>query len=487
MQTCTLAVDIGASSGRHIVGTVQNGKITLQEVYRFENGVHRENGHLCWDIDTLAKEVVNGLKAAHDAGFAPATIGIDTWGVDFGLLDRRGNLMQNPVHYRDPHTVGVPEQVFKIIPKEEIYEKTGIQLMRFNTLYQLYYLAREEPALLAQADRFLLMPDLMAYFLTGEKKCEVTNASTTNLYNPTLKSWDFQLCRTLGIPTEIFPPIISTGEIYGNLLPEICEELSCPSVPVVAVATHDTASAVFSCPAKEKDFVYISCGTWSLFGTELGKPIMSEKAIAANFTNEIGYHHSVRFLKNIMGLWLIQESRRQWMREGSEVGFDVLENEALESRPFQCYIDTDAPQFETPGNLPRRIQEYCERTGQTVPQTRGEIMRCIYQSIAMRYKYTFETLSSVTGKKYKTIHMFGGGIKDTLLCKMTASACGVPVEATVMGNIGVACLALGEIRDHREARKIIRESNDIKVYQPLQWEEWQEAYGDFLKAAGLKG
>lgn len=193
-----------------------------------------------------------------------------------------------------------------------------------------------------------------------------------------------------------------------------------------------------------------------------------------------------------MGLWLIQESRRQWMREGSEVGFDVLENEALESRPFQCYIDTDAPQFETPGNLPRRIQEYCERTGQTVPQTRGEIMRCIYQSIAMRYKYTFETLSSVTGKKYKTIHMFGGGIKDTLLCKMTASACGVPVyagpvEATVMGNIGVACLALGEIRDHKEARKIIRESNDIKVYQPLQREEWQEAYGDFLKAAGLKG
>ena len=491
MEKRILAFDFGASSGRAMLSRFEGNQLKAEEIHRFSNDPVVLNGVLYWDIVRMMFEIKRSISLALAKGGFDA-IGIDTWGVDFGLLDRRGNLMQNPVHYRDPHTVGVPEQVFKIIPKEEIYEKTGIQLMRFNTLYQLYYLAREEPALLAQADRFLLMPDLMAYFLTGEKKCEVTNASTTNLYNPTLKGWDFQLCRTLGIPTEIFPPIISTGEIYGNLLPEICEELNCPSVPVVAVATHDTASAVFSCPAKEKDFVYISCGTWSLFGTELGKPIMSEKAIAANFTNEIGYHHSVRFLKNIMGLWLIQESRRQWMREGSEVGFDVLENEALESRPFQCYIDTDAPQFETPGNLPRRIQEYCERTGQTVPQTRGETMRCIYQSIAMRYKYTFETLSSITGKKYKTIHMFGGGIKDTLLCKMTASACGVPVyagpvEATVMGNIGVACLALGEIRDHREARKIIRESNDIKVYQPLQWEEWQEAYGDFLKAAGLKG
>lgn len=276
MEKRILAFDFGASSGRAMLSRFEGNQLKAEEIHRFSNDPVVLNGVLYWDIVRMMFEIKRSISLALAKGGFDA-IGIDTWGVDFGLLDRRGNLMQNPVHYRDPHTVGVPEQVFKIIPKEEIYEKTGIQLMRFNTLYQLYYLAREEPALLAQADRFLLMPDLMAYFLTGEKKCEVTNASTTNLYNPTLKGWDFQLCRTLGIPTEIFPPIISTGEIYGNLLPEICEELNCPSVPVVAVATHDTASAVFSCPAKEKDFVYISCGTWSLFGTELGKPIMSEK------------------------------------------------------------------------------------------------------------------------------------------------------------------------------------------------------------------
>lgn len=485
-----LAFDFGASSGRAMLSHFEGNQLKAEEIHRFSNDPVTLNGVLYWDIVRMMFEIKKSISLALAKGGFDA-IGIDTWGVDFGLLDRRGNLMRNPVHYRDSHTVGVPEQVFQIVSKDEIYQKTGIQFMRFNTLYQLYYLAQKEPDLLAQADCFLLMPDLMAYFLTGEKKCEVTNASTTNLYNPTLRSWGFQLCQELGIPTEIFPPIIQTGELYGYLLPEICEELDCPKVPVVAVATHDTASAVFSCPAKEKNFVYISCGTWSLFGTELDKPIMNEKTAAANFTNEIGYRHSVRFLKNIMGLWLIQESRRQWIREGAEVGFDVLENEALEAQPFQCYIDTDAPPFEIPGNLPRRIQEYCQSTGQYVPQTRGEIMRCIYQSIAMRYKYTFETLSSITGKKYKTIHMFGGGIKDTLLCKMTASACGVPVyagpvEATVMGNIGVAYLALGEIEDHKAARKIIRESNDIKVYQPLQWEEWQKAYDGFLKVTGLR-
>lgn len=490
MEKRILSFDFGASSGRAMLGYFEDGLLKARELHRFSNDPVILNGVMYWDIVRLMFEIKKSISLAMAEGGFDA-IGIDSWGVDFGLINRRGQLIMNPVHYRDPRTSGVPEQVFEIVSREAIYEKTGIQLMRFNTLYQLYYLTQKEPELLQQTDKFLLMPDLMAYFLTGEKKCEVTNASTTNIYNPSLKNWDFELCRTLGIPTEIFPPIVSTGETYGTLLPQLCEELNCPPVPVVAVATHDTASAVFSCPAQEKDFVYISCGTWSLFGTELQQPIINDTAAAANFTNEIGYGHSVRFLKNIMGLWLIQESRRQWRREGSDVGFDVLEKEALEAEPFRCFIDTDAPQFEVPGNLPRRIREYCESTGQYVPQTRGEIMRCIYQSIAMRYKYTFEHLEKLTGKTYQSIHMFGGGIKDSLLCKMTASACGVPVyagpvEATVMGNIAVACLALNQLPDQAAARKLIRESNDIKTYEPQGTDQWQDAYDAFLTASRLK-
>lgn len=483
-----LAFDFGASSGRAMLFQYDNGALQMEEIHRFSNDPVPVNGTLYWDVLRLYHEIRTALtKAVNSGGFD--SIGIDTWGVDFGLLDRRGDLIGNPVNYRDPRTVPMPEEVFKILPQAEIYHRTGIQFMHFNTLYQLYYLATRQPEKLRETDVLLQIPDLFAYFLTGVKKGERTNASTTNILNPVTKEWDVELMETLGIPSRILPPLIDAGSVYGTLRPELCKELGCKPVPVIAVGTHDTASAVVSAPAEEKDFVYISCGTWSLFGTETDSPVLTPESEALNFTNEGGYASTTRLLKNIMGLWLIQESRRQWKREGEDVSFNQLEQEALASTPFQSFVDVDAPEFEGPGDLPGNVVAYCRRTGQHVPETRGEIMRCIYESLAMKYKYTFENLQKITGKHYHTIHILGGGIKDGLLCRMTADACGVrvlagPAEATVTGNAAVQLIALGEIKGLWEARKVIRDSTPLKTYTPQSPADWDAHYGAFLKAIG---
>ena len=485
-----LAFDFGASSGRAMLATYENGKINMEEIHRFSNDPVIVRGTMYWDILRLFFEIKAGItKAVNMGGFD--AIGIDTWGVDFGLIDKSGRLLANPVHYRDSRTHSIPKQVFEIIPREELYSLTGMQFIHFNTLYQLMHLKLNEPELLARADKMLMIPDLFAYMLTGEIKEEATIASTSNLLDPYTKDWHYGLIERLGLPKNIFAPIVKPGQVYGYLSDEICEELGCESVPVIAVASHDTASAVAATPSESDDFVYISCGTWSLFGVETKNPILTDAAEKANFTNEGGFEDTIRFLKNIMGLWLIQESRRQWRREGTEVGFDTLEKEALASKPFQCFINVDDPAFEPSGNLPRRVKEYCEKTGQYVPQTRGEIMRCIYESLALKYKHTFNTLARMNNREYHSINILGGGIKDTLLCKMTADACAVkvlagPTEATVMGNISVVFNALGILEDFKDIRKAVSNSTELKIYEPQNSAAWEEAYKTYLKVTGLE-
>ena len=482
-----LAFDFGASSGRAMLGRWENGVCTMTEIHRFDNVTVSVSGTMHWDVLRLWNEIKQAFYKLRQMGEKIDAVGIDTWGVDFGLLDGYGNLLQTPVHYRDERTVGIPERVYETLSCHDIYMRTGIQTMRINTLYQMWYLAHERADILGLTDKVLMMADLFAYFLTGVKKIERTNASTTNFLNPYTKEWDTELLEALGIPTRVLPELIDAGQIYGTISPDLAEELGCGEVPVVAVCTHDTGSAVVAAPA-EGDFAYISCGTWSLFGTELASPLMNEATEAVQYTNEGGYGGTIRFLKNIMGLWLIQESRREWMRQGQNVSYADLEREAIEAEPFLSWIDVDAPEFETAGDLPSRVQEFCRVTGQIVPQTRGEIMRCIYQSIAMKYKLNYENLCSLTGVRYPNIHMLGGGIKDTLLCRMTANATGAtvlagPTEATVMGNIAVQMIALGEIQDLAEARRGIGASIDLKTYTPDEkdvWDRQLDTYRQFL-------
>ena len=480
-----LAFDFGASSGRAIIGSYDQNKISLQEVHRFPNDPVYVNGTLYWDVLRLLFEIKQGILAAHHQGGFDS-IGIDTWGVDFGLLDRDGRLLENPVHYRDSRTDSIMEEVFCIVPKEEIYQKTGIQFMAFNTLFQLYYLAKYRKDLLERADCFLLFPDLLTYFLTGEKTAEYTHASTTQLINAKTREWDFDLIDKLGIPRRLFPKIMKPGTKKGMLSKEISDELGVPSVPVYAVGSHDTASAVMAVPSDREDFIYISCGTWSLFGTEAGEPYINEKSQRYNLTNEGGYGNTIRFLKNIMGLWLIQESRRQWIREGFAVTYADLEKEALSEKAFRCFIDSDYPKFGKPGNLPQYIKDYCKETNQFVPDTRGEVMRCIYQSLAMKYRYAFENIKDVTGKNYEVIHIVGGGTKDNLLCQMTANSCGVdvvagPIEATAFGNVVAQLIASGDIKDLATARQIIKHSETTTTYHPKETKAWETAYREFLK------
>lgn len=475
-----LAFDFGASSGRAMLATLINGKIVLEEVHRFENNPITIEDTLCWDIDALFAEVKQGIKNAK-AKSNFSSIGIDTWGIDFGMIDSNGDLISPPVHYRDKRTVGMPQLVWETIGKEELYLKTGIQCMPFNTLYQLYYVANNKPELLKKCSKILLTADLFAYLLTGEIRSEKTLASTTNMLNPHTKQWDTDLLDMLSIPTDILPTLVSAGECYGKVKKELAVELGIDEVNVVAVCTHDTASAVVSIPTVQDDFIYISCGTWSLFGTELPAPIINEQSNSADVTNETGINDTTRFLKNIMGLWIIQESRREWIRQGQQVTFNDLEQEALSATPFQSFIDPDDQRFVAPGDIPGRIVDYCRETHQYIPQTRGEIMICIYQSLAMKYRSAFEQVKLITGKTYQSIHMVGGGIKDKFLCQLTANACNIsvisgPVEATVTGNTAVQLMALGQISDIKSARSIIKNSTECAVYHPQNPDDWDKAY-----------
>ncbi len=480
-----LAFDFGASSGRAILGIFDGEKIGLQEVHRFSNDPVKINGTVYWDVQRLFFEIKQGILKAKEAGGFDS-IGIDTWGVDFGLLRKDGTLVENPVHYRDARNDGMVEKATKYMSKERMYDITGIQFMDFNTIFQLLSLKENRPYILEEADKLLFMPDLLNYMLSGVKSTEFSIATTSQMVDLKTNNWSEEILDTFGINKKLLTDIAPTGAVIGQLSDEICEELGVPKADIVSVAAHDTQSAITATPCEFDDFAFISCGTWSLFGTEVKEPIINEASKKLNVTNEGGYDYTTAFLKNICGLWLIQESRRQWIREGKEYSYAELEKLALECEPFKCFIDPDASEFAPMGNLPRRVKEYCEKTGQYIPQTVGEIIRCIYESLALKYRYTFDGIKECTGKDYDRIHVMGGGTKDKLLLQMTAQSCNVnvyggPIEATALGNVAIQLMSTGAIKDIKEARRIIAKGENLKLYEPKENSVWEKAYEDFKK------
>ncbi len=484
-----LAFDFGASSGRAMIGEYDGEKITLKEVHRFSNDPVIVGDTMYWDTLRLFYEIKQGMiKAKHAGGFQ--SIAVDTWGVDFGLLDEDGRLLENPVHYRDARTTGMLEESFQLIEEDRFYEITGNQFMEINTAFQLLSLAKKRPKLMERAKTMLMTPDLFNYLLCGEMKTEYSIASTSQLLDAKKREWSGEVIKALGLPETIFTEIVPSGTKIGQLSQTICEELGLEPVDIIAVAGHDTQSALAAVPTDEKDFIFLSCGTWSLLGTELDEPIINQKSAAYNITNEGGYANKATFLKNIIGLWLIQESRRQWIREGNEYSFGTLETMAKESEPFLCFIDPDAPEFVPAGNVPRRIREYCKKTGQKIPETPAQITRCINESLAMKYRYSLEQIAECTDKDYKTIHIVGGGVQSELLCQMTADSCnrkvvGGPIEATVLGNIALQYVASGDIQDLNAVRKVISASSEIFTYEPTDALAWEEAYSRFKQVTSL--
>ncbi len=451
-----LAFDFGASSGRAVMGEFDGERITLTELHRFSNDPVYLNGTLYWDVLRLFYEIKQGIvKAKCYSGFE--SIGIDTWGVDFALIDRDGALIENPVHYRDSRT--------GLIEKPNLYDKTGIQYLHFNTAYQLKYLAKKRPDTLKRADKLLFLPDYFNYLLTGVKSCEYSIASTSAMLDGHTKDWSDEVVDWIGLDRGLLCSISGGGRVLGQLSDDISEELMVNKVKVISVCGHDTACAVVAVPTQETDFLYLSCGTWSLMGTQLDNPIFTSQSI----TNEGGYDGKIRYLKNITGLWMIQSCRRRWEREGRLYSYPELEQLARAAKGERCYIDTNAPQFSDMGNIPKLVQEYCKSTNQYIPKTVGEVTRCIYESLAKEYAKTKVEIEQNTHKTYNTIHMVGGGIRDSFLCELTQQYCGCrviagPVEATAMGNIALQLIALGEIKDLNQAKRIIKASAQTFEY-----------------------
>lgn len=480
-----LAFDLGAESGRGLIGQFDGQRLALDVVHRFPNGGVSTLDSLHWDILRLHQEILNGLRKAAAAHGELACVGIDTWGVDFGLLGRGGILLGNPRHYRDPHTEGILDSAFAVVPRDQIYKKTGIQFMRFNSLYQLLAMKRARSPLLDVAESFLMIPDLLHYWLTGMKVVEYSNASTTQMIDPVTRSWATDLVAALGLPDRILGTIVQPGTMLGPLRNQIVSQTGLSSIPVIAPATHDTGSAVAAAPAKGESWAYISSGTWSLMGAEVRQPVTHAKALEYNFTNEGGVDGTIRLLKNIMGLWLIQECRRTWENEGTSYTYEALMKMAEEAPPFTAIVNPDDDSFILPPNMPRAIADYCRKTGQAAPSTPGGIVRCALESLALRYRWALEKLEELTGKRLDVIHVVGGGSQNTLLCQLTADACdrtvlAGPVEATAIGNVLVQAIGLRLIGNLTQARDIVRQSFEVREYAPRAASGWTEAHQRFV-------
>ncbi len=477
-----LAYDFGASSGRAILGELKDDLLELKEIHRFSNDPVMFSNHLQWDILRLAYEVKQGLlKCRNSEDSDISSIGVDTWGVDFGLLDDRGELIANPYHYRDSRTKGMIDKCFEIIPQKHLFSRTGLLVAPYNSIYQLLAMKVLGDKSLDRAETLLLMPDLISYMLTGEKVSEYTEVTTTQLYNHSEGNWDNYILELLNLPKDIFTKIVKPGTVIGKLRENICSELSIAPIPVIAVASHDTASAVAAVPAEKGNWAFISSGTWSLVGIETDKPIINEFVSRYNFTNEGGVNNKINFTKNIMGLWIVQECKREWEKAGRKIGFAELVELAKKEKGFTAFIDPDDSLFYEPGDMPEKVRRYCKNTEQAIPETIGEIIRCVEESLAYKCRWAIDKIEEITSQKIDVINMVGGGINDQLLCQLTANATGRkvvagPVEATAIGNIIVQAFALGEIRDIAHGREIIRKSFEMKEYLPKDQGSWEENY-----------
>lgn len=491
-----LALDLGAESGRGLLGRFDGQRLTLDEVHRFPNGPVKMLDTLHWDVPRLFDEMKTALKRAAASDAALDGIGIDTWGVDFGLIGRGDTLLGNPVHYRDARTEGMMEAAFRAVPRERIYEITGLQFLPFNSLYQLLAMRTANSPLLDVAETLLMMPDLFAWLFTGRRVAERTDCSTTQLLDPRTGLWSDELCNALNLPRAILPDLIEPGTEIGPLRASVAEELGIKkSIAVIAPGTHDTAAAVAAVPAVGKvagaapDWCYLSSGTWSLMGVEVPRPVINAATLKANFTNEGGVAGTTRLLKNIMGLWLVQECRRTWAKAGRDWSYEEIVAAASAAKPFVSLVEPDDASFLHPGDMPSRIQAYCRKTGQPVPADEGAVVRTAFESLALKYRWTVERLEQILGTTIQTIHVVGGGSRNALLCQFTADACGRPVhagpvEATAAGNVLLQMMARGRIASLSEARSVVARSFPVTVYEPKDTAAWNDAAGRFERLVG---
>lgn len=480
-----LAFDIGASSGRTIIGNLEDNIISLKEISRFYNGMTLVRGRYYWDIFRIFEDVKRGIKEAVTQNEIPSSIGIDTWGVDYGLLDETGHILELPYAYRDHRTDGAMDALFSIIPREKLYDLTGIQFLQFNTVFQLYAAVRDKLPIMSIAKDLLFIPDLLNYLLAGVKKTEFSFATTSQLYNPKSRGWASEIFEKIGVRMDIMQDIVSPGTIIGELTEDILGETGMPHVAVTAVASHDTGSAIAAIPTKDEDFAYISSGTWSLMGIESKVPVISVKSLGFNFTNEGGVEGTFRVLKNIMGLWLIQECKRSWSDAEADLSYAALMRMAAFSKPFKTLIDPDHPTLLNPRNMPEALSGLSGRAKEPVMETPGEFSRCIFESLAFRYRQTIEELKQISDKNIRKIHIIGGGSQNDLLCQFTANATGLPVisgpaEGTALGNIMVQAMAQGEIESLAEIRQVIKNSFKFKEFIPENISEWNSNFSRFL-------
>ncbi len=478
-----LALDLGAESGRAIVGGFDGEKLALKEMYRFENAPVRMPDGIHWDILRLWKDIQEGIaQATRQSTGTISSIGLDTWGVDFGLLDRQGNLIGNPFHYRDSRTDGMVDEAYRRMPKEQIFTYTGIQFMQLNTLYQLLSMVESQSPWLEIASTFLTMPDLFNYWLTGEIASEFSIATTTQCYDPRRKNWCEPLLHAMGIPLSIFPKIIPPGTILGKVRPYVGETANNPELLVVAPACHDTGSAVAAVPASGNNFAWISSGTWSIMGVNSPDPIINEQTLADNFTNEGGVNNLYRFSKNITGLWLVQQCRRTWNAAGGDFSYASLTELAAQSPRHLAVIDPDSDDFLKPGDMPSRIRSYCKKTAQPEPITEGAVVRLALEGLALKYRWVLEKIETLTKTRIDRIHIIGGGTQNRLLSQFTADATRRevitgPIEATAIGNILTQAIAAGDIHSQDEARQVINNSFEPETFEPGDISGWDDAYG----------